>query len=129
MFSDKSELDMEVGIAFPSAAMCRAFYEGLLQTGYESRRVHVEYNRVYFRFDRPYSLQPTPCGKWCTGRVMRRNRKNCKLYMRVSGKFQTTLDRITYIGYCYPILYRTLMGLGMRAGKRKFRKIKRKLSK
>lgn len=129
MFSDKSELDMEVGIAFPNPSMCRAFYEALLRTGYGTGNIHVEYNRVYFRFERPCSEQPTACGKWCSKRVMRRNRKNCELYRKVSGKFYTTLDRITYIGYCYPLLYRTLMGLGMKAGKRRFRKLKRKLSK
>jgi len=129
MFSDKSELDMEVLIVFPNAVMCRAFYEGLVKIGYGKRSIHVDHNRVHFWFDRPFSEQPTACGKWCSKRVMRRNRKNCKLYMRVSGKFYTTLDRITYIGYCYPVLYRTLMGLGMKAGKRRFRRIKRKLSK
>ncbi len=125
MFSDKSELTMEIGIAFPNAAMCSTFCEGLLQIGYDRQTIYVEHNRVYFRFDRPYSLQPTACGKWCSRRVMRRNRRNCKLYFKVSGKYNTTLDRISYIGYSYPLLYRTLIRLGMKTGKRKLRKYKK----
>ncbi len=122
MFSDKSELVMEIGIEFPNYVMCNAFYEGLLQTGYARQTIHVEHNRVYFRFESPYSEQPSACGNWCSKRVMRRNRKNCKLYEKVSGKFNTTLDRITYIGYCYPLLYRTLIRLGMKSGRRKMQK-------
>lgn len=126
MFSDKSELTMEVGIGFPNSTMCRAFCEGLLRCGYDRQTIYVEHNRVYFRFDTPFSTQPTTCGKRCSRRVMRRNRKNCKRYLKVSGKFQTTLDRISYIGYCYPLLYRTLIRLGVKTGKRKLRKYRKR---
>lgn len=126
MFSDKSELSMEVGIGFPNFQMCNAFYKGLLKVGYTRDGIYVEQNRVYFKFDVPISSQPMVCGGWCRKRVMRRNRKNCKLYCCVSKGFDTTLDKITYIGYCFPLLYRTLIRMGMKAGKRKMQKYRKR---
>ncbi len=126
MFSDSSELMMEVGIGFPNAAMCNAFCEGLLQAGYERSSFRVEQYRVYFRFDRPQSEQPATCGKRCRKRVMRKNHKNCERYCKVSDEFSSTLDRITYIGYCFPLLYRTLIRIGTKNSKRKLRKYKKR---
>lgn len=126
MFADSSELIMEVGIAFPNVAMCNAFCEGLLRAGYERNAIRVEHLRVYFIFDRPHSPQPDTCSRRCRKRVMRRNCKNCKLYCKVSKGFDTTLDRISFIGYCFPFLYRTLIRIGMKTNKRKLRKYRKK---
>ena len=122
MFSDKSELAMEVGIGFPNFQMCNAFYDGLLRAGYTRNTIYVEQNRVYFRFDEPVSPQPSVCGGRCRKRVMKQNQKNCRLYCKVSKGFDTTLDKITYIGYCFPLLYRTLIRMGMKSGKKKLLK-------
>lgn len=125
MFSDKTELVMEVGITFPNYQMCNAFCEGMLRRGYGRNAIYVEQTKVYFVFGTPLSPQPDTCSKWCVKRVMRRNRKNCKLYSIVSNSFDTTLDRITYIGYCFPLLYRTLVRMGMKTGERKLRKLRK----
>lgn len=126
MFSDKSRLSMEIGIGFPNFAMCNAFCEGLLRVGYTRSEIRVEQTKVYFRFESPLSVQPSVCGKRCSKRVMRRNRRNCSLYCGMSKGFDTTLDRITYIGYCFPFLYRTLIRMGTKVGKRKLRKYRKR---
>lgn len=125
MFSDKEELTMEVGIGFPNAAMCSAFCTGLLRAGYERNAIRVEGCSVYFRFDKPHSKQPAVCGGWCRRRVMRRNRRNCRLYCKISKCFCTTLDKITYIGYCFPLLYRMLIRIGTKCSRRKLRKYRK----
>ena len=122
MFSDKSELAMEVEIGFPNGGMCNAFCESLIRMGYDRRTLRVEQYRVSFLYDRPYSIQPTVCSGLCCRVVMRRNRKNCKLYTRVSKDFSNTLDKISYIGYCFPLLYRTLIRIGTKSNGRKLRK-------
>lgn len=124
--SERSELVMEVMIAFPNASMCKAFCEGLLQTGYERSSIRVEQYRVYFLFDRPYSQQPKTCGNRCYKRVMRRNCKICKYYCKVSREFKSNLDKITYIGYCFPTLYRMLVRIGVKTNKKKLVKFKKK---
>ncbi len=125
MFSQKEELVMEVQITFPNAAMRNAFYSGLLRAGYERNSIRVERYRVYFKFDIPRSRQPEFCGKRCRRRVMRRNCRNCRRYCRISKCFCTTLDKITYIGYCFPLLYRTLIRIGTKCSRRKLRKYRK----
>ncbi len=126
MYSDKKDLTMDVGIGFPNASMCNAFCEGLLRAGYDRREIQAEQHSVYFTFDRPRSPQPDICGRWCRRRVMRRNRKNCKLYCKVSKGFHTTLDRISFIGYCFPLLYRVLIRMGTKCNERKLRKCRKR---
>lgn len=128
MHSEASELAMEVGIGFSNAAMCKAFCMGLLQAGYERKDFRVEQYRVYFRFDVPKSKQPeVVCGERCRERIMRKNRKSCRLYSKVTGAFYTTLDKITYIGYCFPFLYRTIIRIGIRTNKKKLQKYRKQM--
>lgn len=127
MYSEPEELSMEVGIAFPNVRMCNAFCEGLLRAGYQRRNIRIEQLTVYFKFDIPYSEQPDTRGKGCRKRIQRHNRKNCKLYCRVSKPFAETLNKINYIGYCFPFLYRIIRCMGMKTNSRKLRKYKRKM--
>ncbi len=129
VFSDKSTLAMDVGIEFPNTGMRNAFCEGLMRAGYGWSTIRVQQNRVYFRFDTPHSEQPEKCGKWCRKWIMRRNRKNCKLYNQVTKAFDTTLDKINYIGYCFPLLYRIIIRMGMKSNRRKVQKYKKKFIK
>lgn len=128
MYAEPEELSMEVGLAFPNAVMCSAFCEALLRVGYERSSIRVEQYRVYFRFDTAHSGQPGICGKRCRKRVQRRNYKNCRLYCRVSKPFANTLDKINYIGYCFPLFYRIVIRMGMKSSARKLRKYRRKMN-
>lgn len=126
MCSDREELSMHVELTFPNMAMCAAFCEGLLRTGYARNDIYVEQTTVRFCFNNPYSKQPGTCGKWCRRRVMRRNRRNCRLYCRVTKAFCSTLDKITFIGYCLPLLYRTVIRIGTKCTEKKLRKCRKK---
>lgn len=114
MFSEPAELRMETGIGFPDKRMCLAFYEGLLHMGYARKNIRVEQNWVFFSFDRPVSPQPSYYPGWYLRLVNRVNRHNCRLYESVTKPFESALDRISYIGYCFPVLYRTIIRIGMR---------------
>lgn len=126
MCSDREELSLEVGLTFPNGAMRAAFCEGLLRAGYAAKDIRVEQCTVRFRFNNPYSPQPNACGRWCRRRVMRRNLRNCRLYCKVTSAFCSTLDKITYIGFCFPLLYRTIIRIGTKCTEKKLRKCRRK---
>lgn len=127
MYSEPATLSLKVGIGFPNSSMCQAFYNGLLRAGYTRNEIYVEQHRVYLRFEIPHTTQPDSCGKICHWRVMRRNRKSCKWYNRVTKQFATTLDRINYIGYCFPLLYRIIVRMGMKRNKKRLQKSKKKM--
>lgn len=127
MYSEPGSLSLEVGIGFPGRAMCRAFYNALLRAGYTGNEIYVEQHRVYLRFEIPHTAQPDSCGKICHWRVMRRNRKSCKWYNRVTKQFDTTLDKINYIGYCFPLLYRIIVRMGMKCNQGRMQKYQKKM--
>lgn len=127
MYSEPEELSMEVGIAFPNIRMCNAFCEGLIRAGYQRSSIRMEQLAVYFKFSVPYSEQPDTCGRDCHKRIQRRNRKNCKRYCRVSKPFAETLNKINYIGYCFPLLYRAIRRMGTKSNGRKLQKYRRKM--
>ena len=120
------ELTMQVNLTFPNAGMFRAFWNGLRKTGYEERDICVKNCRtVFFYFDEPHQPNPGICGKRCRRRVTRKNRKNAGRYCRVTRKFTTTLDKILYIGFCFPLLFRFIVKTGSKSTGRKLRRCRR----
>ena len=112
MFSERHELRMEITIGFPDCLMSMAFYEVLLRAGYERTEVCIEQNWVHFVFDKPRSEQPKIYSERYLRHINRHNRKNCRRYCKVSRPFCSTLDRISYIAYCFPFLYRRIIRIG-----------------
>lgn len=125
MCSQKEELSMEVELTFPDRGMCRAFCESLIRLGYAQKEIGMEQRTVKFRFNNPQSVQPKVCGKWCNKRIMHKNCRNCKIYCKATRAFCSTLDKITYIGYCFPLLYRMVIRIGTKCTQRKLRKCRR----
>ena len=119
MFSRCSQLRMEIGIGFPDRQMCQAFYEGLRRNGYGPRDIRVEQTWVYFSFDNPKSSQPGLYSRRSLRRINRRNRRNCRRYLRLTRPFCSTLDRISYLALCFPLLYRTIIRMGVRCTPKK----------
>lgn len=106
------ELCMEARIHFPNAGMKNAFYEGLLRAGYRPEEIQVNCCCITFCFCVPKTNQPERCGSFRLKRIQRKNRKRCRRYLRVTKRFSCTLDRVTWLGYCFPILYRCLIRFG-----------------
>lgn len=125
-YSEKEQLSMEVRICFCNVRMRNAFYEGLIRAGYKPEEIRVDQCCVTLFFDRPKTCQPHHCCKCRIRWICRRNRKNCKLYRKVTKCFCTTLDKISYLGYCFPRLYRLLMRMGTKCTHRKLKKFMRK---
>lgn len=116
------ELTMKVCIEFPETGMRSAFCRGLQRAGYRPKEICAEGNRVSFCFDRPRSAQPSRFGRCYRFLIGKKNALYCRWYRRATEPFGSTLDRITFLGYCFPALYRILIRLGVRAGRRKPKK-------
>ena len=110
LFSKPEELEMCIKIDFPTEKMCYAFYKGLVQTGYWAARTYVFGKSVRIYFQHPKSKQPVRKQKVFRRLAQWNNRRNCKLYQKRTQMFQTDLDKITFIGFRYPMLYHALMG-------------------
>ncbi|MDR2044586.1 MAG: DUF4474 domain-containing protein [Clostridium sp.] len=127
-YSKAAELTMDICICFPNMAMKKAVYKGLLRAGYASEEIIDSQCALKVHFDRPHCKQPRRC-RFCSCYhrfVNWRNRRNCKIYLRATRKFRLTLDKIVYIGHCFPCLYRRVVRVGMRYNRRRLRKYGRR---
>ena len=106
-FSHKEELGMEISITFRDFQMRNAFYDALLAAGYRKENICVNGACVRFSFTRPCHA----CPKHCRLRVwwvQWKNKRNCRRFRRVTRCFVRTIDKVDYLGMCFPWLYRLL---------------------
>lgn len=115
-FSNPEELGMEISIVFPDYQMRNAFYDTLVDAGYMKENIYVEGKGVRFGFTKPHTVQPKHL-KLRVQWVQWKNKKFCKKYFRVTRWFVRTIDRVDYLGMCFPRLYR-MLGKLSRAKKR-----------
>ncbi len=110
LFSKPEDLAMCVRIVFPTEKMCYSFYRVLLAAGYKAREAYFGGNYVTMHYDQPKTKQPVRRWKCLRWLAQNNNRRNCKLYQRRTKMFETDLDRIIFLSYRYPLLYRALLG-------------------
>ena len=110
LYSAPEELSMCVKIVFPTERMCYAFFKGLLDGGYRSREAYFGGNYVTMYYDCPKRKQPRRNYRILRWLAQKNNKRNCRLYQKRTRMFGTDLDKITFLRYRYPVLYRTLIG-------------------
>lgn len=111
-FSWPAELMLEVSIVFPDFAMQEAFLEGCYYAGYQPEDFRVWYKRVSFRLYQPKTRQPSRYGAFAGRRIQRQNRRNCRLYQRVTKDFVRTVDKLDYLMQAYPRIFGIIMKTG-----------------
>ncbi|MBD5460111.1 MAG: DUF4474 domain-containing protein [Lachnospiraceae bacterium] len=124
-FSHADRLSMELGVSFPNNQMCAAFVEGLRRAGYRGEEIRIEGTKVSIVFGSPRTRQPRHL-KIHIVLVQWINRCNCRLYRKFTSCFTCGIDRIDYIGMCFPRLYRAMICVGrsksLRAAQRRMRR-------
>lgn len=108
MCSKSRELQMHVEILFPNQLMSNAYYHALLETGYSKDSLTYYQNVVAYDFDVPKTEQFKiwRIRKWW---VSYRNLANAKRYLKYTREYNNETDRLTYLSYRYPILFRMIL--------------------
>lgn len=122
MYAEPEELTLKAEISFPNLRMCSAFYEGLLRAGYGRKEIRVEGYTVIFSFEKPHIGQTMNKRRYDKQRlhilyrtwIRKQNQYTCSMYGKLTKNFDTTLNRITFLGYSFPVLYRMLIHLGIK---------------
>lgn len=107
-FSNPSELSLHAAIVLPAPAMASAFYEGLVNTGFDPCGITVCGRTVSFTFTKPVSA----AGFWRRLReklVQRMNRLGCRLYLFITRPFCQTVDRLLYLYFYLPFVFRKVL--------------------
>lgn len=126
LYSRPEELELKVRLYFPDCGMQKAFCDGLLRAGYRQSDFHTEQNCVSLSFLQPKTQQPQRVGQLRRDMVSRKNRRYCRWYCRATRDFDSTLDKITFLGFGFPLAYRLLIRAGRRGQKRKLRRYRRR---
>lgn len=110
-FSKPSELCLEASICFPNKQMCDAFCEGLCAAGYGMENICIHGLSVSLVFGAPETENSGLLTRFyrCLSQIL--NRMCCKLYMWVTRPFTRTDDRILYLYYSLPFIFRRLLRL------------------
>lgn len=126
-FSRPSQLIMEWEILFPNAAMRNAFIEGMYNIGYRLYELQVDALFVRGTFNVPKTKQPRRRLKPLVWFAQQVNKQNCRFFLNKTREFDKTLDKLEYIRYCYPLLYRLVIRIGnFRKIPKIFKKINRR---
>lgn len=110
-FSYRHELCMTVKLTFPNLEMRNAFCEALRENGYSEQEIGIDRLTVCFCFCRPKTNQPKRC-RLMAWWIRHCNKRNCRRYFRCTKVFRRTIDRVDYIGFCFPGLYKILIRIG-----------------
>ncbi|RDU24029.1 DUF4474 domain-containing protein [Anaerosacchariphilus polymeriproducens] len=111
-FVDPQDLHGEIEIVFPNQEMCMAFLRGVQKAGYEGKQIYIKGYTVFVTFDVPYAKQPRDNKKFLVRLKQKENKKNCKIYNRITKDYDSTLDKILYLTMEYPLLFDVTMKIG-----------------
>lgn len=110
-FSRPKDLKMNICIKFTCEEMREAFVKALIEAGYSRGNIDICDNVVCFSYCCPSNYRPNFIHKIikCIAQIF--NFINCRIYMRFTRPFNRTLDKLTYLRFMFPCLYRFIIFL------------------
>lgn len=110
-FANPWQLSMEIRLTFPGRGMLSAFLKGLRDAGYQNTSYVVYRNTVRILFDEPKTKQPYHKVRFWFSAVQWMNRFYCMLFRMITKDYVKTLDKIDYLKFMFPALYRAVTAL------------------
>lgn len=111
-FSQAANLSADFCISFFDCGMMHAFADALIRLGYDAQSLQICGSRICFSYRTPMS--PVPCGfltKLVRYAAQWKNRFFCRLYLFVTRPFHCTLDRLLYLYFYLPFIFRHCLRL------------------
>ena len=118
-FSKPKDLKMSICINFPNEKMQIAFIKGLLNAGYTKNKIQICYNSVCFDYCTPHNYKLNNRHKIVKFFVQIINHINCSIFMYITRFFNKTIDKLTYLKYIAPCLYKFIIYLSIPRKKQK----------
>ncbi|GFI46816.1 hypothetical protein IMSAGC019_02136 [Lachnospiraceae bacterium] len=109
LFSQPGQLCLEVSIHFPDCEMLRSFTQALCREGFPKQALRTCGTVAYLHYggvqNRKYSFCQRISRKW----AQFTNRLFCRVYLRITGCFCLTVDRLLYLYYLLPRAFRRML--------------------
>lgn len=106
-FSEPIDLYMYTSITFPNHNMANAFMEGLIQAGYCGKDIYICCDTVTFSFSHSFT-HPGMLRRIRIRIAQSINHFGCRLFLFVTRPFCLSLDRILYLYYYIPFIFRKM---------------------
>lgn len=119
LFSRPKDLMMDICMEFKDKCMQEAFVDGLINAGYSNSNICICENVVCFEYCCPNNYKLNKHYKLikCIAQIF--NRINCHIYSFVTRFFNRTLDKLTYLSFLSPCLYRHIIKISLPRRKKK----------
>lgn len=114
-FTDPDGLHMSAAVTFPDRQMMYAFVEALKEKGCSKNNLHINGRTAVFHYDTPLVPQKDHMIRRAISQW--KNRLLCQIYHRTTQPFCKNADRLLYLYYLLPSIFRKMLSI---------RKIKRK---
>lgn len=111
-FSKPKELAMDIELTLKTEEMRDAFLGGLYKAGYRNEEINVQGNTVWIHFAKPHTRQPMTRTRWFAAIKQWENKRNCRLYRRVTKDYTNTYDKIMALQKRAPALYKKWEQMG-----------------
>lgn len=111
-FSNPADLFADFCICFPNCDMMHVFANALIRLGYDACSLEMCSSRICFSYRTP--VTPAPCErltKFVRCLVQWKNRLFCRLYLIVTRPFCCTVDRLLYLYFYLPLIFRHCLRL------------------
>lgn len=118
-FGNPSRLTLDVSIEFPSPGMRDAFLKALFENGFDEEHVYATHTMAALRFSGRRRNMSFLKRIYCHY-VQLKNRLFCKLYRFVTRPFSSSCDKLLYLYYYLPFIFRRMLRL------RRYKKAPRK---
>lgn len=119
LFSHPKDLVMDVCICFPDECMEEAFLNALLDAGYTKNNISLCDKTICFEYCCPnnYKLNNRHKLIKCIAQIF--NYINCCIYNFLTRFFTCTLDKLTFLRFMSPCLYRLIIRICLPRRKKK----------
>lgn len=106
VFSNPSDIIMDAGIRFPNQDMLSAFYLALIDIGYLPEELCVNHTSLTFSFRYSHTIHYKKLQRLYRYWVQRKNHLFCKLFLWITKPMQSSVDRLLYLYYQLPSIFR-----------------------
>lgn len=110
LFSRPGELSVDITLRFHDLSMRDAFLDALLASGHDPDDIDVMYTSISFTF-RAGTQHWCFLKKWYCHYVQFKNRIFCKLFCFVTRPFEDSGNRLLYLYYYIPFVFRRIFRL------------------
>lgn len=108
-FEHPENLTMDISITFQDYCMMQLFLNSMLSTGYCNDDICICGHTVSFTFDTPHTRQPRYMRPFRSAYSQWMNRWLCRLFNWVTKPFCSSMDKVLYLYYYIPFVFRRIL--------------------